>query len=281
MPVGAIVCDPRLVQPIRKALEAMDWMKKTPQRIHACQGDDGSRRKRMAIHVSPVAAATLDAAAARAAGAVDAADPNAWEAELPVQLAECAQLLRRGEAIWRSGLRIGDRVGDGGLGPQWHLIPADIKMQQQRCRSTADRMQSDGSSGSAPGSFRFIELFAGIGGFRVALQSVGGECIFSSEIGVEERLTYFINFGNFPAGDITETPTSAISGSGRRDATSSSKEDGGDPNAVAYELLTAGFPCQSFCKAGLKTGTDTDHTQHTLNRSSSLGFSSDSNVASS
>ena len=275
VPVGAIVCDPRLVQPIRKALEAMDWMKKTSQRIHACHCGDG-RRKRVAIHVCPVAAATLDAAAAQAARTPEAAGVNAWEAELPVELAACAQLLYRGEAVWRSGLRIGDRIEDGGLGPQWHLIPADVKMQQLRQgrRPTVEIRRSDGCSEHAPAAFRFIELFAGIGGFRVALESLGGECIFSSEIGVEERLTYFVNFGSFPAGDITETPTSAVpvaaAGSGARglvqshgrNITAAGAEDGSnkigtggtESDAVAYELLTAGFPCQSFCKAGLKTG---------------------------
>jgi site-specific DNA-cytosine methylase len=66
-----------------------------------------------------------------------------------------------------------------------------------------------------------------------------------------------MNFGTFPAGDITETPTSTVPGS-----SSSSRGvnggggggDGGDGSSAAYELLTAGFPCQSFCKAGLKTG---------------------------
>jgi DNA (cytosine-5)-methyltransferase 1 len=88
---------------------------------------------------------------------------------------------------------------------------------------------------------------------------VGGECIFASEIGVEERLTYFVNFGSFPAGDITETPTSAIGGGSR----CGDQAGSGVPDAPVYELLTAGFPCQSFCKAGLKTGTHTDHTQQT------------------
>ena len=212
VPVGALVCAPRLVQPIRKALEGVDWMKKTPQRIHAYCGGGGEllgepqRGKQMAIHVCPVGAATLDAAvgratAARAGGQPPASgvaapaageeDVNPWAAELPSELAVCAKLLHSGEARWHSGLRVGDRVEDGGLGAQWHLIPADVKQQQERhAAANASTQQQGGGAAASRRTFRFIELFAGIGGFRVAFESIGGECIFSSEIGVEERLTY-------------------------------------------------------------------------------------------
>lgn len=67
----------------------------------------------------------------------------------------------------------------------------------------------------------------------MALTPLGGKCVFSSEVGEEERQTYFRNFGEFPSSDITETPVST---------------------APAHELLTAGFPCQPFCRAGLKQG---------------------------
>ena len=56
-------------------------------------------------------------------------------------------------------------------------------------------------------------------------------------------LTYYVNFGCYPAGDITETPTDAV-------------PVGSNTGGRRYELLTAGFPCQSFCRAGLKTGLD-------------------------
>ena len=58
-------------------------------------------------------------------------------------------------------------------------------------------------------------------------EQVGGECVWASELGDEERQTYFRNFGSYPASDITETPSSAV---------------------PAHQLLTAGFPCQSFCQ---------------------------------
>ena len=237
VPVGAICCGSRHTQPIRKALEGADWLKKTSQRIHAYrppaaygEAPEVERRREMAIHVSPVAAAALDAAAARVAEARpddSAAAGGGWGAELPPELGAVAALLHGGEARWLPGLRIGDAIDAGGLGPTWHLIPADIALEEERLAATQAEEARKG------GSFAFIELFAGIGGFRVAMEPLGGRCVFASEIGVEERLTYFQNFGRFPAGDITETPSSA---------------------APAHAMLTAGFPCQSFCKAGLKTG---------------------------
>jgi hypothetical protein len=244
LPVGALVCPARQVQPIRKALEKLDWIKQTAQRIHTyCapapfgEMPEAERRKQMAIHVSPVAAAALDAAATKAAQMQETEQEDTWAAELPEELSECAAQLQSGQVRWCSGLRIGDPVQNGGLGPQWHLLPAEIKQE-------TEALHQRDASAAAGGAFRFTELFAGIGGFRLALETIGGECVFSSEIGIEERLTYFMNFGSYPAGDITETPTNAVpprisTGAGQR-----------------YELLTAGFPCQSFCKAGLKTGLD-------------------------
>lgn len=84
-------------------------------------------------------------------------------------------------------------------------------------------------------SFTFIDLFAGIGGFRIAFQNLGGKCIFSSEIDRYSRKTYQINFGETPHGDITLIPATDI------------------PD---HDVLTAGFPCQAFSIAGRKKGFD-------------------------
>ncbi len=81
--------------------------------------------------------------------------------------------------------------------------------------------------------FTFIELFAGIGGFRIALENLGGKCVFASEIDHYARITYQANFGDDPAGDITKIPSAEI------------------PD---HDLLTAGFPCQAFSIAGRKGG---------------------------
>ena len=83
--------------------------------------------------------------------------------------------------------------------------------------------------------FEFIDLFAGIGGFRLALQNLGGKCVFSSEWDREAQKTYSANFGETPFGDITkETTKSYIPDN--------------------FDILCAGFPCQAFSIAGKRGG---------------------------
>jgi DNA (cytosine-5)-methyltransferase 1 len=81
--------------------------------------------------------------------------------------------------------------------------------------------------------FKFIDLFAGIGGFRIAMQNLGGECVFSSEIDFYAQKSYQINFGELPHGDITQIEASKV------------------PN---HDILCGGFPCQAFSIAGRKGG---------------------------
>ena len=85
--------------------------------------------------------------------------------------------------------------------------------------------------------FKFIDLFAGIGGFRMALQHLGGKCIFTSEWDKEAKRTYRANFGEVPFGDIT-----------KEEIKSYIPDD--------FDLLCAGFPCQSFSIAGKRGGFD-------------------------
>ena len=84
-------------------------------------------------------------------------------------------------------------------------------------------------------SFTFIDLFAGIGGFRIALQNLGGNCVFSSEWDKDAQKTYFTNFGEIPFGDIT-------------------LEDTKNYIPDNFDILCAGFPCQAFSLAGKKRG---------------------------
>lgn len=80
-------------------------------------------------------------------------------------------------------------------------------------------------------SLRFVDLFAGIGGFRWAIETeLGGRCVFASEWDTHAQRTYFDNFGEAPFGDI-------------RNVTESDIPD--------HEILTAGFPCQPFSLAGV------------------------------
>ena len=81
--------------------------------------------------------------------------------------------------------------------------------------------------------FRFIDLFAGIGGIRLPFQQLGGECVFSSEWDKFAQRTYAANYGEVPSGDITQIIASDI------------------PD---HDILMGGFPCQSFSQAGLKKG---------------------------
>ncbi|KAJ3206240.1 Regulator of chromosome condensation [Entophlyctis luteolus] len=94
--------------------------------------------------------------------------------------------------------------------------------------------------------FSFIELFAGIGGFRLAMDSLGGRSVFASEINDAARMTYVANFGRevFQFG---ETTKSLLVG----DITEIDASDIPD-----HDILTAGFPCQSFCKVGSLTALD-------------------------
>lgn len=98
--------------------------------------------------------------------------------------------------------------------------------------------------------FTFIDLFAGIGGMRIAFERVGGHCVYSNEWNKYSQQTYFANFGEQPEGDITQVPAISI------------------PD---HDILVAGFPCQPFSIAGVSkknslgraTGFE-DKTQGTL-----------------
>ena len=86
-------------------------------------------------------------------------------------------------------------------------------------------------------SFTFIDLFAGIGGFRLAMQANGGECVFSSEWDSAAKQTYYENYGEVPFGDITKLETKAMI-------------------PEHFDVLCAGFPCQAFSIAGYRKGFD-------------------------
>lgn len=100
------------------------------------------------------------------------------------------------------------------------------------------------------GGFTFIDLFAGIGGMRIAYEAAGGHCVYSNEWNKYSQQAYFANFGEQPDGDITKVEAASI------------------PD---HDILVAGFPCQPFSIAGVSkknslgraTGFE-DKTQGTL-----------------
>ncbi|KWW25693.1 MAG: DNA (cytosine-5-)-methyltransferase [bacterium F082] len=92
--------------------------------------------------------------------------------------------------------------------------------------------------------FTFIDLFAGIGGFRIAMQNLGGKCVYSSEFDVKAQESYLANYGEMPFGDITKPTTKQYI-------------------PKKFDVLCAGFPCQAFSLAGKRLGFK-DETRGTL-----------------
>lgn len=81
--------------------------------------------------------------------------------------------------------------------------------------------------------YTFIDLFAGLGGFRIALESLGAECVYSNEWDKHVQKVYEDNFGDMPEGDITKV----------------------DENSIpSHDILCAGFPCQAFSISGKQRG---------------------------
>lgn len=83
--------------------------------------------------------------------------------------------------------------------------------------------------------FTFIEMFAGIGGFRIGLEAIGGECVWACELDPLARLVYKANFGSAPYYDVTKADYSRL---------------------PPFDILTAGFPCQDFSTLGEQRGLD-------------------------
>lgn len=82
-------------------------------------------------------------------------------------------------------------------------------------------------------NYKFIDLFAGLGGFRLALESLGAKCVYSNEWDPHAQKVYADNFGHIPEGDITKVDEKTI------------------PN---HDILCAGFPCQAFSISGKQRG---------------------------
>ena len=95
-------------------------------------------------------------------------------------------------------------------------------------REDSPRYRSNGTSGG--GKPRFIDLFCGIGGFRIAFERAGAECVFSSDWDKFSQQTYAANFGELPHGDIHSVAVAEI---------------------PKFDILCGGFPCQPFSLAGV------------------------------
>lgn len=85
-------------------------------------------------------------------------------------------------------------------------------------------------------AFRFVDLFAGVGGFHAALSAYGGECVYAVEIDRDAAATYHRNWGHNPLGDITADANDEVM------------------RVPEHDVLAAGFPCQPFSKSGFQNG---------------------------
>jgi DNA (cytosine-5)-methyltransferase 1 len=118
----------------------------------------------------------------------------------------------------------------------WELgehIPSLAKQAQIEGLPDQAPFKSQFSTNPEMAKFRFIDLFAGIGGIRYPFQQIGGHCVFTSEWDKFSKKTYAANFGEVPDGDITQIEATDI---------------------PRHDVLLAGFPCQAFSQAGLKRG---------------------------
>ena len=110
-------------------------------------------------------------------------------------------------------------------------LPFSASASKPRKRLTASTIDNGNKADNGSLDFRFIDLFAGIGGLRIGLEKVGGRCLFSCEIDPYAQKTYAAWFGEAPVGDINDFV------------------DG--QNVPEHEILAAGFPCQPFSIAGV------------------------------
>ena len=234
--VGSLVVQVQHTQRILRALNEMQWRKpKSRAKPH--------KEGYLSIAVSPEAARMLNA---------NASAPTSMPHDLKAMLLD-------GSATWCPGMRAGlaESAADRGDARGGRIVPAPLAPGQAPAPAPAPvpvlvpvqmpvpvpvacargrdgtAAESVATSDSTPSTFRYVELFAGIGGFRLALDALGGRCCLASEIDAAAAATYALNFGGPVAGDITEVPDSEI---------------------PSHDLLTGGFPCQPFSQGGLQQG---------------------------
>lgn len=110
------------------------------------------------------------------------------------------------------------------------LKPKDLKNRHLELAIETHRIEQEINKNC---KYKFIDLFAGIGGIRKSIESIGGGCVFSSEIDPHAQFTYYSNYGVVPFGDITQISTDEI---------------------PEHDILCGGFPCQPFSSIGKREG---------------------------
>lgn len=139
-----------------------------------------------------------------------------------------------------------------GTGDKWRRILSELARQRSAIQRTKSRASSiaqfkidySGIPFPVPDNpkFTFIDLFAGIGGFRIALQQLGGKCVFSSEWEPRAKEAYDANHGEIPFGDI-------------KNFTAGASAPAVFHNSIPkHDIIAGGFPCQAFSQAGKQLG---------------------------
>ena len=142
---------------------------------------------------------------------------------------ELARVVRAAGGRFFPGVRRCDSFFAPFSGGDRHSLPSGLAPPQ-----VANAAPSEASAPQR--RFTFAECFAGIGGFRLALEPLGGACVYASEINLSARATYALNFGDeHLGGDVTDVYAQDL---------------------PPFDLLTAGFPCQPFSQRGDQAGFD-------------------------
>lgn len=200
---GTLFCERQSANTVIIALDANNWRKRKVK-AQACD------RLRLALALSPEGAAAFNQRVC---------DDSVLS--LPGEL---EVLFQEQKLQW-----LPDVTSDG---------PHGATANECRSPSPSVAMSTACAETEAPSArFTFAELFAGIGGFRVALDSLGGRCVFASEIDGDACKSYVQNFGELPCGDITEIL---------------------EENIPPHDILVGGFPCQSFSRLGSQRGITAD-----------------------
>ena len=135
-------------------------------------------------------------------------------------------------------MRLSSRQGHNSFWVNTNAIPTNYHCFEMSIKNTKNSTPE--TCASRP--FKFIDLFAGVGGMRLGFESAGGKCVFTSEWDRFAQMTYRENFGETPHGDITQINADEI---------------------PRFDILLAGFPCQPFSTIGKRQGFD-HPTQGTL-----------------